>query len=70
MIIYDKLWNTMNDKGISQYDLINTYNISRGQIDRLKKNGGVTTHTVDVLCDILKCNVNDIMEHVKDETKC
>lgn len=65
MIIYDKLWETMATKGVSQYELINKYNMSRGQIDRLKKNSGVSTHTVDVLCDILDCEVNDIMEYVK-----
>lgn len=37
MIVYDKLWETMKEKGISQYKLIKDYGISTGQLDRLRK---------------------------------
>lgn len=65
MIKYDILWKTMKEKGISQYKLIVEYNISRGQLDRLRKNEGVTTHTIDTLCGILDCNITDVMEYEK-----
>ena len=39
MIVYDKLWVTMKEKGVSQYKLIKEYHISTGQLDRLRKNG-------------------------------
>ena len=65
MIVYDKLWETMKEKGISQYALIKKYNISPAQITRLKRNESVSTHTIDIFCDILNCKVEDIMEHKK-----
>ena len=37
MIVFDKLWQTMKDKEISQYKLIKKYQISSGQLDRLRK---------------------------------
>ena len=65
MIVYDKLWETMKEKGISQYALIKKYNISPAQITRLKRNESVSTHTIDIFCDIWNCEVEDIMEHKK-----
>ena len=62
MVTYDRLWETMKTKGISQYRLIKYYGFSAGQIGRLKKNASVSTHTIDVLCTILNCRVEDIME--------
>lgn len=67
MIIYERLWKTMKAKGVSQYRLIKYYNFSAGQIGRLKKNSYVSTHTIEVLCKILDCNVEDIMEFRPDE---
>lgn len=67
MIKYDRLWQTMKEKGISQYDLYTTYNVNRSQINRLKHNHNVEVNTIDKLCNILHCNVEDIMEHVEDD---
>ena len=67
MIIYDKLWQTMKDKGITQYALIKTYKVSPAQITRLKRNESVSTHTIDTFCKILDCDVSDIMEYVKEK---
>lgn len=66
MIRYDKLWMTLKEKGISQYQLINKYDVSTGQLDRLRKNESVSTNTLDKLCTILHCNLNDIAEHIPD----
>lgn len=63
MIVYEKLWETMKKKGISQYALIKTYHVSPGQITRLKRNESVSTHTIDMFCEILRCKVEDIMEY-------
>lgn len=65
MIVYDKLWNTMKKKGITQYALIKHYQISPGQITRLKRNESVSTNTINTFCEILDCNVEDIMEYRK-----
>ena len=67
MISYDNLWKVMKEKGITQYALIKKYNISPGQITRLKRNESVSTHTIDVFCKILNCQVGDIMEHIEDD---
>ncbi len=67
MISYDNLWNVMKEKGVSQYTLIKKYNISPAQITRLKRNESVSTHTIDVFCKILGCQVGDIMEYIEDE---
>lgn len=63
MIVYDKLWQTMRERGISQYRLIKEYKISTGQLDRLRKNESVSTHTLDQLCEILHCELFDIAEY-------
>lgn len=67
MITYDKLWDTMKEKNISQYKLIKDFNVSRGQIDRLRKNSNVSTYTLNQLCKILDCKLSDIAEYVPDE---
>ncbi|MBQ6885301.1 MAG: helix-turn-helix transcriptional regulator [Clostridia bacterium] len=66
MIVYNRLWATLKKKGISQYKLIKTYGISTGQLDRLRKNGNVNTFTLNQLCNILDCNLQDIAEFIKD----
>jgi len=67
VIKYDRLWITMEKKGITQYDLYTRHNINRSQINRLKHNRNVEVNTIDRLCNILKCNVEDIMEHFPDD---
>ena len=66
MIVYDRLWETMAKKGISQYRLIHEYHISTGQLDRLRKGSNVSTYTLGQLCRILDCRLEDIVEYRKD----
>ena len=66
MIVYDRLWKTMKEKGVSQYALINKHHVSPGQITRLKRNESVSTHTIDTFCRILDCDVSDLIEYRKD----
>ena len=67
MISYDNLWKTMKKRGVSQYALIKQYHISPGQLTRLKRNESVSTHTIDIFCRILNCEVGDIMKYIPDE---
>lgn len=69
MIVFDKLWETMKKQGVSQYKLIKDYSISTGQLDRLRKNGNVSTFTLSQLCKILDCRLEDIAEYVDKETE-
>ena len=66
MIEYDRLWKTMKEKGVSQYSLIKNYHINEAQLYRLRKNMVVKTITLDRLCEILECEIEDICQYVKD----
>ncbi|MBQ4266795.1 MAG: helix-turn-helix transcriptional regulator [Clostridia bacterium] len=66
MIVYNKLWETMKEKGISQYKLIKDYGFSTGQLDRLRKNGNINSYTLNSLCEILNCDLCDIAEYIPD----
>jgi DNA-binding Xre family transcriptional regulator len=65
MISYEPLWHTLEKKNISQYQLINKYKFSAGQLSRLRKNANVSTHTLNTLCDILDCELHDIAIYKK-----
>ncbi len=67
MIAFDRLWATMKEKGISQYKLIQEYKVSSGQLDRLRKNGNVSTYTLNQLCEILSCRLEDIAEYIENK---
>lgn len=67
MMSYERLWETMRKKGVTQYALIHTYGVSPGQITRLKRNESVSTHTIEMFCRILSCRVEDIMEYIPSE---
>lgn len=67
MIRYDRLWAAMNKKGISQYKLVKDYGIDKAQLHRLRKDMVVKTVILDRLCQILSCQVEDIMEYVPEE---
>ena len=64
MIKYDNLWECMKQKGVSQYRLVAS-GISHSTLTRLKHNQPVSTETLDKLCTILDCKIEDIMEYVK-----
>lgn len=66
MIVYDRLWETMKVKGISQYKLIKDYQVSQGQLHRLRKNANVNSYTLNQLCKILQCKLEDIAEYIED----
>lgn len=67
MIKYDKLWATMKERDITQYDLYTRYNMNRAQLNRLRHNKNITMATLDKLCNILHCRVEDIVEHFPDD---
>jgi DNA-binding Xre family transcriptional regulator len=57
----------MKEKKVTTYTLINKFGVSRGLIDRLKHNRPITTVTLDDLCRILDCGVEDVLVYKKDE---
>ena len=66
MISYKPLYKTLKEKGISTYKLINEYGISRSLLDRLKHNRPISTVTLNDLCNILHCKVEDILFFTED----
>lgn len=64
MIVFDRLWKTMKERGLSQYKMIKEYKMSTEQLDRLRKNENVNTYTLDQLCRILNCGLEDIAEYI------
>ena len=67
MITYDPLWETMKRKGISTYALIKDYSFSRGTLDSLKQNKNISTATLNDLCNILGCEVQDVLRFTPDK---
>lgn len=70
MITFEKLFRTLKENGISQYSLYHKHGISRSQIQRLKNNQSVTTHTLDTLMNILGegFTLDDIAEFKPDSS--
>ena len=66
MISYEPLLDTLKKKGVSQYELINKYNFSAGQLSRLRSNTNVSTHTLNKLCEILDCRLEEVAVYKND----
>ena len=66
MIIYNRLWDTMKQRGISTYRLRESYGFNTKTIAKLRQNGTVTTQTLNKLCSILDCDISDIAEYKKE----
>lgn len=67
MISYEPFYRTLKEKNFSTYKLINEYGISRSLLDRLKHNKPISTVTLNDLCGILHCPVEDILVFTEDE---
>ena len=71
MICYSQFWETLRNSGESTYTLIKLHRISSSTIDKLRKNKPLNTTTINDLCRILNCRVEDIMEYVpSDQDQC
>ena len=66
MIDYSPLWQTMHDRGITQYQLLKC-GIDNKTLDSLKKGKNITLLTMEKLCDILSCTPNDIVRFIDKE---
>ena len=66
MISYEPFFQTLKERELTTYKLINTYGLSSSLIDRLKHNKPITTVTINDLCRILDCEVEGILEYQRD----
>ncbi len=66
MIVFDRLWDLMKQKGISTYTLREKCGIDSKTVRRLKANENTETKTLNKLCAVLECNLEDIAEFIPD----
>ena len=66
MIVFDKLWIVMKEKGVSTYQLRENCGIDSKTVRRLKANENIETKTLNKLCSVLKCRLEDIAEYIED----
>lgn len=68
MISYSPFWETLKNSSETTYTLINRHHISSAIIDKLRKNKPMNTTTLNDLCRILNCNIQDIVQYVPSES--
>jgi len=66
MIRFDRLWKTMEEKDVTTYKLREQCGIDSKTIRRLKANDNMETKTLNKLCSVLQCKLEDIAEYVED----
>lgn len=66
MIVFNKLWKVMEEKGVSTYMLREKCGIDSKTIRRLRANENIETKTLNKLCSVLKCRLEDIAEYIED----
>lgn len=66
MIVFDRLWKTMEQKGVSTYFLREKCGIDSKTVRRLKANENIETKTLDKICCALDCGLDDIAEYIND----
>lgn len=66
MIKFDKLWITMDKKGVSTYQLREQCGIDSKTIRRLRANDNIETKTLNKLCAALDCKLDDIAEYIDE----
>lgn len=67
MIVYTPFWETLRNSPESTYTLINRHHISSATLDKLRKNKPVTTTTINDLCRILDCRIENIAMYVPSD---
>lgn len=65
MIDYSPLWQTMQEKGITQYQLLKS-GIDNKTLDSLKKGKNITLLTLEKICRIVDCKPNDVVAFMDD----
>lgn len=65
-ISYNKLWKMLIDKEMNKNDLKEAAGISPASISKLGKGANITTDVLLKICEAMDCNLEDIMESIKD----
>ena len=64
LIDYGPLWETMKEKGVSQYRLLQE-GVDNKTLDSLKKNKNITMLTLEKICAIVGCQPGDVVRFIK-----
>lgn len=67
LISYKPFYETLLRKGITEYQLIFHQGLSANTLHRMRHGEAISTRTLDTLCEILDCSVNEVLEYIKDE---
>ena len=67
MIRYRPLWETMSQKKVTTYTLHVKHGMSHATVQRLQADQPVSTHTLNKLCEILNCRLDEVAEYVPDD---
>ena len=67
MISYRPFWLTLQQSSETTYSLIKNHHISGSTLDKLRKNKPLNTTTINDLCRILNCRVEDVMEYIPSD---
>ena len=65
MISYEPLFQTIKEKGITSYRL-GKMGFPLSNYFAMKHGDNVSTHTLDQLCKLLECRIEDILEYVEE----
>lgn len=69
MISYSPFYKTLLKRGITEYALIFRYGISANTLHRMKHGAAITTTTINTLCEILECSVEDILVYQREDAE-
>ncbi len=67
MIDYSPFWKTLQTSKETTYTLINKYHVSSAIIDKLRKNKPMNTTTLNDLCRILNCRLEDVAQYIPSD---
>lgn len=68
MIDYSPFWKTLENSNENWYTLTNKHHMSNSTLHRLKHNKDISTKTLNDLCRILNCNIQDIIQYIPSNT--
>lgn len=67
MIDYSPFWETLAKKGLNPYKLEKHYGYSTSTLSRIRNGKNINTKTINDLCEMLDCDVCDILKHIPDK---
>ena len=68
-VTYKKLFHLLIDKGMTNAELMEKAGFSANIITRLKINNYVSLDSIEKICKVLNCGVDDILEFLPDNTE-